>query len=161
MLAYVFWHRPRAGVERDEYEEAQRLFHRLIEVPSACFRLTQLPFEAAPGYEDWYLVEDWQGLGDLNAAAVDPRRLNDHDRAARLAGEGWGAVYALLRGPARAPDSASWLDKPRGESISAVLGGLDERVAVWRRQMVLGPAPELCVAAGPPRATVVSQAPGG
>jgi hypothetical protein len=56
LQAYLFWHRPRPGVERDEYEEAQRQFHALLEVESACFRLERLPFAEGPGYEDWQAV---------------------------------------------------------------------------------------------------------
>jgi hypothetical protein len=146
LLAYLFWHRPRPGVEQLEYEEAQRQFHALLEVASACFRLERLPFDERPGYEDWYLVENWQELGELNTAAVDARRKAGHDRAAAMALDGWGALYASLRGPARIPDEARWEHKPRGESTADFLEGIDAAVAVWQRQMVLGPAPELCIA---------------
>ena len=44
-----------------------------------------------PGYEDWYLVDDWSSLGRLNEAAVDAARRPAHDRAAVDAGAGWGA----------------------------------------------------------------------
>lgn len=152
-LAYVFWHRPRAGVDRAEYEGAQRAFHeRLAQVESACFRLTELPFAAehAPagsdGYEDWYLVEDWAALGELNAAAVDARHRDSHDRAAALVGGGWAGVYGLVRGAAEIPAEASWMDKPPGEPSEEFVANLPA-VAVWRRQMVLGPAPEFCLAA--------------
>lgn len=145
MLAYLFWHRPRPGVEREEYEEAQRQFHALLEVESACFRLERLPFEEGGGYEDWYLVEGWAALGELNRAAVDPRRRGGHDRAAALVGDGWGGVYACVRGPASIPTEARWLHKPRGKSIDDLLADVEADAPVWQRQMVLGPAPELCI----------------
>lgn len=157
MLAYVFWHRPRAGLAAAEYEAAQRSFHAALETPSACFRLTTLPFTDglervgdAPGdrYEDWYLVEDWAGLGRLNEAAVDAVRRADHDRAAAKAAAGWGAVYALQRGPAEIPAGAEWRDKPAGTSAAEFVDSLPSG-PVWRRQLVLGPAPEFCVTCAP------------
>ncbi len=156
MLAYVFWHRPAAGVKAEEYEQAQRGFHAELEIESGCFRLSELPFAAADGdgataggerdgYEDWYLVEDWAGLGELNEVALDARRRPSHDRAAALSGAGWGAVYRLLAGPAEVPASARWLDRPRGLAAADARAALGDPPA-WQRQLVLGPAPELCLA---------------
>jgi hypothetical protein len=145
VLAYLFWHRRRGDVDSSDYEEAQRYFHARLDLASACFRVTHLPFAQAAGYEDWYLVEDWAALGELNLAAVDPARREHHDRAAEMAAAGWGGVYALQRGSAEIPAGAEWLAKPRAldsdEFLSSLPGG-----AVWRRQMVLGPAPEYCLA---------------
>jgi hypothetical protein len=145
MLAYVFWHRPRGDVDASDYEEAQRYFHRNLEEVSACFRLRQLPFAEGPGYEDWYLVDDWAALGELNHAAVDPIRGRHHDHAAEMSAAGWGGVYELQRGPVQVPAGTEWLQKPRGVDSEAFLASLPGEV-VWRRQMVLGPAPEFCVA---------------
>ncbi len=156
MLAYLFWHRPAPGVEAEEYEAAQREFHAGLEVPSACFHVAELPFDAGPGYEDWYLVEDWSALGGLNAAAIDAVRGPGHDRAAALVGAGWGGVYALVRGVAEIPAAASWRHKPRGRGLDAVLADAPSEAAIWQRQMVLGPAPELCIAAGGPARRRVS-----
>lgn len=144
MLAYVFWHRPRRGTNPERYEVAQGAFHGALELTSACFRLAELPFgEEDSGYEDWYLVENWEKLGELNSAAVDSVRRADHDRAASHAADGWGAVYSLLRGPASIPEGARWLDKPRGTPTDQFLASLAE-ATVWQRQMVLGPGPEFC-----------------
>ena len=64
MLAYVFWHRPRPDVDLGAYEEAQRSFHSSLGTTSASFRLAELPFDdGGSGYEDWYLVEDWEAGG--------------------------------------------------------------------------------------------------
>jgi hypothetical protein len=126
------------------YEDAQRSFHALLETPSATFRLAELPFRGGGGgYEDWYLIDDWQALGELNAAAVDAVRGGEHDRAAALAADGWGSVYSLVRGPAAIPNGVDWLDKPRDESPRAFLDSLPHE-SVWRRQLVLGPAAEFC-----------------
>jgi hypothetical protein len=148
MLAYVFWHRPKPGVDVADYEEAQRGFHVSLETPSASFRLAELPFRDGPGgYEDWYLVEDWAALGELNAQAVDATRAHPHDRIASLAADGWGGVYALARGVAEIPAGVEWLDKPRAESSREFIASLPHP-ALWRRELVLGPAPEFC-GAGP------------
>lgn len=147
MLAYVFWHRPRSGVEPAAYEQAQRGFHARLGVRSASFRVAALPFgDSGAGYEDWYLVEDWHGLGELNAAAVDSQRRPHHDLAAAMAGSGWGGIYALLRGEFSPPEQASWVEKPGWEAVDDFVAA-HNATSVWQRQMVLGPAPELCIGA--------------
>jgi hypothetical protein len=145
MLAYVFWHRPKADADRDAYEVAQRTFHETIAVPSGCFRLDALPFDPGGGYEDWYLVKDWVELGVLNDVATTPARRDGHDTAAELAADGWGGVYALVRGPAEIPAGVEWRDKERGRPSADFLDSLPSG-AVWRRQLVLGPASEFCLA---------------
>jgi len=151
LLAYLFWHRPRPGVDAAEYEEAQRSFHARLEVESVCFRVESLPFDDGPGYEDWYLSEDWTALGELNATAVDSVHHPSHDEAAVLVSAGWGAVYAHVRGPGEIPAEASWRHKPPGQSLDNVLADIAGGIPVWQRQLVLGPAPELCVGSGGPR----------
>lgn len=145
MLAYLFWHRPGAEVDKAEYEEALRGFHSELENRSACFRVDELPFERGPGYEDWYLVDDWASLGELNEAAVDPVRRPAHDRAAADAAAGWGGIYLHVRGSAEIPDGAEWHDKPPLIPTQTFLADLPE-TTIWRRELVLGPAPEFCVA---------------
>ncbi|HEY7255216.1 MAG TPA: hypothetical protein VH476_00915 [Solirubrobacterales bacterium] len=146
MLAYLFWHRPRKGADIDEYEEALRGFHAELGSESACFRLAGLPFDPGPGYEDWYPVDEWSSLGRLNEAAVDSKRRAAHDHAAANAGAGWGGVYSLVRGAAEIPAGVEWFDKPRLVPTETFLADLPE-TTIWRRQLVLGPAPEFCVAA--------------
>lgn len=146
MLAYVFWHRPRPGADVGAYENAQRGFHSSLETTSASFRLAELPFgDGGSGYEDWYLVESWEGLGDLNRAAVDSTRRPGHDLAASQSADGWGAVYSLARGSESIPDGVDWHHKPRGESREDFIASL-AGTTVWQRQMVLGPGPEFCAA---------------
>jgi hypothetical protein len=141
VLAYVFWHRPRANVEVRRYEEALANFHDSLANPSAAFRLERLPFgDGDPGYEDWYLVDDWAALGELNARAVDAQHRAGHDAAAGMSGHGWGGVYALVRGEAEPPAAARWEWRPPDGA----------EAAYWQRQMVLGPAPEYCVVDGAP-----------
>lgn len=153
MLAYVFWHRARDDADPATYARAQRSFHAALEMPSASFRLAELPFTGKDGYEDWYLVESWAALSGLNQAAIDSGRRADHDRVALLAADGWGAVYALARGPATIPDHVEWLGKPRETSYDDFVSSLPE-TTIWQRQMVLGPGPEFCLAAPSPGATV-------
>ena len=99
------------------------------------------------GYEDWYLVEGWPQLGELNAAAVDARRRAHHDRAASMVGEGWGGVYAHVGGPAAIPEEPSWVAKRPGQPLEEIVAPLAASAPIWRRQLVLGPAPEICVGA--------------
>jgi hypothetical protein len=172
VLAYVFWHRPAAGVEQDAYEQALERFHRsLAHRPpsgyqgSAALRLPELPWlapveagEEAPGYEDWYLVEDWSAVGVLEEAAVSRGHVTAHDAAAARTGAAAGAIYRLLEGGPRLDAvRAVWVKhKPGHEppSLGALLGDgmVPERDGLWRRCMVLGPAPEHCLLAGEPTA---------
>jgi len=168
MLAYVFWHRATAGVEQAAYEHALERFHRsLAHRPpsgyrgSAALRLPELPWleplgggEAAPGYEDWYLIDDWSAVGVLEEAAVSRGHLTAHDAAAARTGAAAGAIYRLIEGcPRLDAERAVWVKhKPGHEppSLGALLGDgmAPERDGLWRRCMVLGPAPEHCLLAG-------------
>jgi hypothetical protein len=143
MLAYVFWHRPRDGVATDEYLAALTAFHERIGVPSWFSALQRPPWgEDAGWYEDWYLVEDWNGLGRLNEAAVGGPRKAPHDEAAALAGGGAAGIYRLRAGRPERPGWAGWLTKPAEVSGPGV--------SLWQRQMVLGPTPEFVVLAPAP-----------
>jgi hypothetical protein len=164
-IAYVFWHCPRAGVDRVEYEESLRVFHRKlgeIEPPgfggSWTVRLAGVPWlgdrpdstgrlrsaGSAPHYEDRYLVADFTALGVLNDMAARPA---EHDAAARMAEHGIAGIYRLIRGVADPGATATdWLSKPDGVPYPEFLDGLDVgRAALWQRQMTLGPTPEFQV----------------
>lgn len=144
-LAYVFWHTPRPDVERARYEDALLRFHESLENPSAAFRLDALPFGSRePGYEDWYLADGWAALGELNERAVDARHRAAHDAPAGMSAHGWGGVYALVSGPPEPPLATRWQHRAPDEP----------GVALWQRQMVLGPAPEYCVVGGSPEGRV-------
>jgi hypothetical protein len=161
MLAYVFWHQPAASQVLEQYERALIGFHRRLQdvavpglVASGTARVGGLPWMGGDGYEDWYAVEDYTALGVLNDAAVDAAHAETHDRVALAAGFGAGGLYALERGALDAPAGhCAWLTKPSGVSYPSFREQLAEHVAgetvtVWRRQMVLGPAPEFRVTAG-------------
>jgi hypothetical protein len=172
VLAYIFWHRPHEPAAGEGYEQAHISFHRSLArtrpvgtCGSAVFRVTELPWTepagAAPAYEDWYVVEDFAALGVLNEAAVGRGHRTAHDQVARRFGWGAGGIYALLEGERSAiargsapgdPSPATWVQRPPGSRprpLGELLGdGMDpSRSSLWRRQMVLGPAPEYCLLA--------------
>jgi hypothetical protein len=121
------------------------------------------------GYEDWYLLEDYAALGVLNEAAVGRGHRTPHDLLARRSGAGAGGLYGLLEGDhaelaqragvlGEAP-LAIWIARPPGRPpgtqpgvLAELLGdGMEPRQAsLWRRQLVLGPAPEFCLLAREP-----------
>ncbi len=152
MLAYVFWHWPATGVERDRYVERLVAFHGALRAaPPPGFRGSRvLAIEGASwaadahAYEDWYLVEDFAALGALNEAAITAARQGPHDAIARLAGGGAGGLYRRLSSGAGVPEVVRWMSKPAGESYPAFVARLPA-VEAWQRQLVLGPAPEFCV----------------
>jgi hypothetical protein len=178
VLAYVFWHRPRPGTPSDDYEHALLGFHRsLARTPpvglrcSAAFRATEIPWLPGPerGYEDWYVVDDFAALGVLNEAAVGRGHRSAHDRAAHYTGDAAGGLYRLLEG-----DTAiAWDEGERCDAIwVAPAAGSGERerglgellgdgmnpasASLWRRLLVLGPAPEYCLIAREASAGVAS-----
>lgn len=161
MIAYVFWHRAAEGVAADAYEAAQRRFHRSLArqppggfVGSACLRAESLPWLGAggAGYEDWYVLEDFAALGVLNEAAVGRGHSGAHDAAARPMGEGTASVYRLRDGLPRLDrvTHAVWITPAPGRFDVAfedllVDGVQPPDASLWRRQLALGPAPEICL----------------
>jgi hypothetical protein len=191
MLTYLSWHRAAAGVEPAAYEQALERFHRsLAHQPprgfrgSSALRLSELPWlapvagaEHAPGYEDWYLLDDWTAVGVLEEAAIAHGHRTAHDAIAGRAGCATGSVYRLVEGHAHAgkakgppagageaadtADTAVWVKRAPGHehpSLGALLGdGMDrERDGLWRRCIGLGPAPEYCLLAAKPAAGVAA-----
>ena len=104
-------------------------------------------------YEDWYLVEDFSALGELNDRAAAGGHAEAHDRVAEYSDRGTGSVYALETGPASlVPSIVYWLDRPDELSTPAFLRQMrafvdDAGASLWRRQLSLGPAREYCVQA--------------
>jgi hypothetical protein len=113
VLAYVYWHRPRACVGRDSsYERALERFHRSFAHvrPSGFHRSTvswlpHLPWEEpdadAGAYEDWHLVDGWSAIGVIEEAAVSRGHLGAHETIADLAGWLTASVYRLIEGQAQ------------------------------------------------------------
>ncbi len=169
MLAYLTWHRPAERVDAPVYERALERFHRsLAHRPpsgfrgSASFRLPIVPWlttgspdgAEGPGYEDWYLIEDWAAVGVLEEAAVAAGHTSAHEGIAALAGGETAAIYRLVEGAAqlRGAETAVWVSSapnPLRPSLPALLGdGMDPASdGLWRRCLGLGPAPEYCLLA--------------
>jgi hypothetical protein len=151
VLAYVFSHRPAEGADVAVYEAALNRFHAaLAGAPPAGF-VSSSTFKVGERYSDWYLVESSAALDVLNAAAVSGVRTTAHNDAARMAVDGVGKLYILVSGePAAGPGFEIQFSKPAGvgyadhyarlRPYSGVTG-----VSLWRRMMVLGPAPEFCL----------------
>jgi hypothetical protein len=176
MLAYVFWHRPLDDSADVAYEQAQVAFHRsLAHTPpagllgSTCARAAELPWLAgeAGGYEDWYFVEDYTALGVLNDAAVGHDHRASHDDLARRFGAGAGGLYGLIEGQPLDVgalgelSAAVWIARAPGtprRTLDELLGedGDARHASLWRRQLVFGPAPELCLLACEPSLGAVS-----
>jgi hypothetical protein len=112
MLAYVFWHRPRAGVDAETYEAALIAFHQELAQEALDGVHGSAVYATDSGYEDWHFVEASFALDTLNTAAVSGRMAGFHRAVAELTAEMSAGLY-------RDADGA------------------------WRRQMVLGPEPEL------------------
>jgi hypothetical protein len=157
LLAYVFWHVPRAEVAARLYEAAHRAFHdalRAASVPGLLgveiYRLASIPWLGGkPGYEDWQLLENSAALDVLNRAAVSEARQRPHDAVADLAGDGTAGLYGLRMGTRIAPRFAHWLSKPDGMSYGAFESSLQSLIedgcCLWGRRMTLGPTPEFCL----------------
>jgi hypothetical protein len=158
VLAYVFWHRPRPGIDSAAYEAALASFHRVLAenappgfVRSGAFRLADVPWlgGGGPGWEDWYLLASFASLEPLRDAAVSGPRLVPHDAVARSTGDGAGGVFELVAGePEHNPAAlAAWLAKPEGEPYESFRGRVGGWVAaaggvLWQRQLALGPGRE-------------------
>jgi hypothetical protein len=139
-LAYVFWHWP---AWPEGYEDRIRRFHEALARPGAVtFRLERPPFADESGaYEDWYPVDGWAAIGELNDHAITGARKAPHDEVAEASRKGAGAIFRRIDGdlPLAEVRFAAWTPQ-RPAAISG-------DAAVWQRQLVLGPAPEYAVLA--------------
>lgn len=157
-LAYVFWHWTVSEIA--PYLEALRAFHGALAAHPAAGSggSDSATVKNAPwipdgaGFEDRYFVESFGALGALNEAAVSGPRRSPHDRAASRAAGGCAGVYLLRNESAAEPSEgfAFWFGKPPNmpyeslfESLRPALAQAD--VALWQRQMTLGPTPEFCL----------------
>ena len=153
MLAYVFSHRPGVGVDVADYEGALRRFHSTLAGAPPNGFLRSSTFKVGDGYSDWYLVDSSAALDVLNEAAVSGARTSAHDAAARMAIDGVGKLYSLTDGePLSSPGFEIRFSKPTGMAYAELYVRLQPYSrrpdsSLWRRMMVLGPPPELCLIA--------------
>lgn len=157
MLAYVFWHWAHVGHVADEYEHAQRAFHRALAqaapqgfIASSVFRVqAQAPWlGGAPAYADWYLLESSGAIDPLNVAAVSGVCEEPHARVARAMAAGAGSLFALRgeRADLASARHTAFLTKPRTTPYDAFYAEVEpQHASLWRRQLVLGPTPEFCL----------------
>jgi hypothetical protein len=161
MLAYVFWHWPDAAVDEATYCENLVSYHQaLADYPSpgfarsVVFSIQNASWLKTEGqaYEDWYLLQDSAALDKLNLAAVSGPREEPHNRVARHAAGGTAGLYSLRTGNGNLSDSryALWFAKAKGVSYPDLYSILDawtsqDGVALWSRQMTLGPTQEFCI----------------
>lgn len=91
-------------------------------------------------------------LGALNDAAVAGDSRASHDSVAQDYLKGAGGVLKSIQGDLGLRDArlATWMEKPTGMSYQSFYEGLaklagDEKIDLWRRQLVLGPSPQFCM----------------
>ena len=161
MLAYVFWHWPQSNVDRDSYVNHVIDFHNTLAANkppgfhhSFVFRFRGASWLNTTGeaYEEWYLLDTSAAMDPLNDAAVSGVCEEPHNRVAREAADGTGGLYRLRAGLGQLSETrhALWLSKPAGVSYKDFYSTLEPLtsqpgVAVWGRQMTLGPTTEFCI----------------
>lgn len=161
MLAYVFWHWPQPQIERGQYLDHLAQFHRTLasnKPPgfqrSVVFSINNADWLNTKGeaYEEWYLLDDSAAMDPLNEAAVSGVCLEPHNRVAREAADGTGGLYRWRAGSQDLLQAkfATWLSKPAGVSYKDFYETLEPitslpGVALWGRQMTLGPTKEFCL----------------
>ena len=153
MLAYIFFHRAAPGVEIAAYEATLRQFHGLLAGGPPPGFTGSNTYRIGGGYADWYLIESSEALDSLNEAAVTGARSSTHDAVAHMSANGAGKLLALISGPAGIePGFEIRFSKPAGVSYPELYERLRPwtdrtEISLWRRMMVLGPAPEFCLVA--------------
>lgn len=161
MLAYVFWHWPRPDIEHGQYLDHLTDFHRTLAANrppgfqrSVVFRISGANWLNTDGeaYEEWYLLDNSAAMDSLNDSAVSGVCEAPHNRVAREAADGTGGLYRLRAGEEDLAQAkfATWLSKPAGVSYKDFYAGLESLtaqpgVALWGRQMTLGPTTEFCI----------------
>jgi hypothetical protein len=153
VLAYVFFHRAGSGVEAPAYEAALRRFHTALAGEPPPGFISSTTYRIGNGYADWYLVDNSAALDRLNEAAVKGARSSPHDAVAHMSADGAGKLLMLRSGsPRTEPGFEIRFSKPAGmgypELYERIMRWTDRaEVSLWRRMMVLGPAPEFCLVA--------------
>jgi hypothetical protein len=161
MLAYVFWHWRQSSIAPETYLAHLESFHRTLAAnkPAGFQRSVAFSIEDAgwlptrgSAYEEWYLLDDSAAMDRLNDAAVSGACEEPHNLVAREAAGGTGGLYRLRGGREVLSEAryAVWLAKPDGISYRDFFDALapltaQSNVALWGRQMTLGPTTEFCL----------------
>ncbi len=151
MLGYVFFHRPGPQAGTIAYEAALRSFHASLKATRPPGFLGSGSYRIGGGYADWYMVANSAALDPLNEAAVGDRARSSHDMVAGMSTDGAGKLFTLVSGEPRTESGfETRFSKPRGMTYSELYERLRDitarpDVSLWRRMMVLGPAPEFCL----------------
>ena len=161
MLAYVFWHWPNSTVDPNKYLQYLVDFHDTLAAnkpngfhQSVVFRIRGASWlnTQDEAYEEWYLLDDSAAMDPLNEAAVSGVCEEPHNKVAREAADGIGGIYRLRAGQEELSEArcAIWLSKPAGVSYKDFYTSLQPLtsqpgVALWGRQMTLGPTTEFCI----------------
>jgi hypothetical protein len=166
MLAYVFWHWPQSDIDRDSYINHLIDFHNTLSANRPpgfhhsvvfCVHGASWLNTTSEAYEEWYLLDDSAAMDPLNDAAVSGACEEPHNRVAREAAGGTGGLYRLRAGHGQLSESrfAVWLSKPAGVAYRDFYAALQPltsqpEVALWGRQMTLGPTTEFCIHSSSP-----------
>ena len=161
MLAYVFWHWPQEHIARSAYLDHLADFHQTLAANkpvgfqgSVVFSIKGANWLKTTGeaFEEWYLLDDSAAMDRINEAAVSGACEEPHNRVAREAADGSAGLYRLRAGQEDLAQArfAVWLSKPAGVSYKDFDSSLQSitsqpGVALWSRQMVLGPTTEFCL----------------
>jgi len=151
VLAYVFSHRPADGADIAAYEASLRGFHELLAKAKPEGFISSSTFRVSGRYDDWYLLEGSAAMDVINHIAMKDEQGRAHDEVARMAADGYGKLYKLASGDPPAGNGYEVrFSKPHGIKYPDFYARLDPwtrepTVSLWRRQMVLGPAPEFCL----------------
>lgn len=159
MFAYVFWHAKPANMDAAKYEMALLRFGGALRgmkisglLGNVSYSIDFAPWLDEPGYEDWVWVENLSVFETLNVQAVSGPMEGPHAGISQMTKHGgFGAFYYLIEGKHQVLGDSKvfWVSRPRGirwaEAVPAILQSANRDVSVWRRFMVLGPAPEFAI----------------
>ncbi|QGA55401.1 hypothetical protein GFS03_12895 [Sulfolobus sp. E5-1-F] len=156
MLAYVFWHQIGTSNE-EEYERNLVAFHDYFNknakiegyLGSLVVRVNYVPWAEGDAYEDWYFMQSSKTLDLINKAVLEIGDIKEiHDRIARIAKNGKGGLYGIVKGDILSPSYtyAYWISKPSGMKYENFYKEIEPfSQNLWRRQLAMGPLSEFCV----------------